>query len=127
MKLLVVDDDQTMRMVWQEIVACWDLPIELSVAKDGNHALLQVICERPDLIITDLEMPNADGRELIKLLRDHPPYANIPIVVASGSPANDLIVQPSVIAYLAKPFHFEEIYQLLKEQIRKLAESVTLT
>lgn len=125
MKLLVAEDDPVMQIIWREMANYWDLPVEISIAEDGNLALQKVMNERPDLIITDLEMPNTDGRTLIKLLSKHPLCADIPIVVASGSPANDLIMEPAVIAYLAKPFHFEEIHQLIKEQIQRLAESVT--
>ncbi len=125
MKLLVAEDDPVMQIIWREMANYWDLPVEVSIAEDGNQALQKVIDDCPDLIITDLEMPNLDGRALIKILSKHPLYADIPIVVASGSPANDLIMEPAVIAYLAKPFHFDEICQLLKEYIQKLPESVT--
>lgn len=107
-----------MQMVWRDMANYWDLPIELSIAEDGNQALQKVMNDCPDLIITDLEMPNTDGRALIKFLSKDPLYTHIPIMVVSGSPANDLIMEPAVIAYLAKPFHFEEIRQLLKEQIQ---------
>lgn len=123
--MLVAEDDPVMQIIWREMANYWDLPVEVSIAEDGNQALQKVINDCPDLIITDLEMPNLDGRALIKILSKHPLYADIPIVVASGSPANDLIMEPAVIAYLAKPFHFDEIRQLLKEYIQKLPESVT--
>ena len=125
MKLLVADDCPIMQMVWRDMANYWDLPVELSIAEDGNQALQKVMNDRPDLIITDLEMPHTDGRALIKILGKHPQYADIPIVVVSGSPANDLVMEPAVIAFLAKPFHFEEVRQLLKEQIQKLPKSVT--
>ena len=126
MKLLVADDCPIIQMVWRDMANYWDLPVELSIAEDGNQALQKVMNDRPDLIITDLDMPHTDGRELIKILGKHPQYADIPIVVVSGSSANDLIMEPAVIAFLAKPFHFEEIRQLLKEQIQKLPDFLAI-
>jgi two-component system chemotaxis sensor kinase CheA len=53
-------------------------------ASDGAEALAMLAEQPADLVITDLEMPNVDGFLLIKSIRAHPRFANIPVLIVSS-------------------------------------------
>lgn len=77
-RILVVEDDATLREVLRETLA--SERYEVGVAADGNEALSAVYRERPDLIITDLQMPGLDGLALLRKLRGDLATCQIPVI-----------------------------------------------
>jgi two-component system sensor histidine kinase/response regulator len=87
-KVLVVDDNQTNRRIYEEMLRSWDLdPITLS---GGKEALERLTSVEPDfkLIILDAMMPGIDGFETAERIRQMPKYDRIPLLMLSsaGSP-----------------------------------------
>jgi CheY-like chemotaxis protein len=78
-KILVVDDDPDVREA-VKIVLETQL-YQLTFASNGEECMEQIKKNRPDLIILDLLMPKKDGFEVIKELRVHQSYPQIPILV----------------------------------------------
>ncbi len=91
------------------------------LAADGGEALYRAKAERPDMIITDINMPNMDGHTLIRELRAEEGFADTPIVAltAYGSEAAEEAKRCGANAVFAKPMNFEE---LLAEVARLLAD-----
>ena len=81
-KILVIDDDQAICIFLSVVLS---KSFYVSTAHDGMGAMY-LLSEGniPDLIITDLEMPNLSGIELIENLKKSRLYRNIPIIVLSG-------------------------------------------
>ena len=81
-------------------------------AEDGVIALEKLSQNEIDLVITDLNMPNMDGLELIKNIRENPKYKELPIIVLS-SLSNDLDINEGLKnganSYLMKPFNAVKI------------------
>ena len=69
-KVLTVDDSKTMRQMVTFTLK--NAGFDIIEAEDGQHALSVLGDEKVDLVITDLNMPNMDGFELINELRKHP-------------------------------------------------------
>ena len=90
------------------------------IAADGGEALYRAKAERPDLIITDINMPNMDGHTLIRELRAVEEFADTPIVAltAYGSEAAEEAKRCGANAVFAKPMEFAE---LVSEVARLLA------
>lgn len=114
--ILVADDSPTIRKFvsfslrsegYRTITVC-----------DGMEALEKLPKEKVDLIITDLNMPNVDGFELIKLVRENNQYADIPIIILSSLGANAEIekgISCGADSYLIKPFDPNRIsYEISK-------------
>lgn len=80
--VLVVDDSMLIRHAVTRFLEEHGFSVEL--ATNGLEALQVVSRKRPDLIITDLNMPKMGGAELIEALKTRPDSAAIPIVVVAG-------------------------------------------
>ena len=83
---------------------------------DPVRALMQVVRCQPDLVLLDVEMPNLDGYELCSLLRRHPAFKSVPIVMVTGNTgfidrARAKLVGAS--GYLTKPFSRSELLKII--------------
>ena len=54
-------------------------------------------------------MPNIDGRQLVRIMSQYPPYSEVPIVIVSGSEFEDLKELPGVVACFPKPIPFDDV------------------
>jgi CheY-like chemotaxis protein len=80
---LVVDDSMLIRHTVCRYLEDRGLGVES--ATDGLEALEMLKSIRPDIIITDIQMPKLDGHRLIEVLKSNPETSRIPIVVLAGS------------------------------------------
>ncbi|MFZ3212920.1 MAG: response regulator [Terriglobales bacterium] len=106
-RLLVVDDEPSIRDLMQTSLSMEGY--EVLVAKDGFDALAQMRGALPDLILTDLKMPNMSGFELLSVVRRR--FPQIPTIAISGEfepAAEELGVLADV--FLAKPHTPKELY-----------------
>ena len=84
-RVLIVDDDEDMRILLNRALCKTPLPLEVEVAVDGQEALDFVSRQwLPHLVVTDIMMPRIDGFELCALLRANPLTATIPIVMLTA-------------------------------------------
>ena len=81
-RILVVDDDEPFRQSLRSLLECEGYAVV--EAADGKQALHAVALRVPDLVLTDLVMPEAEGMELIQHLRAEEP--EIPIIALTGDP-----------------------------------------
>jgi two-component system chemotaxis sensor kinase CheA len=80
--VLVVDDALMVRELQRSILERGGYSVR--AASDGAEALAMLAEQPADLVVTDLEMPNVDGFELISSIRAHPRLANIPVLIVSS-------------------------------------------
>lgn len=83
LRVLVVDDSDYCRRILQVMLKAWGM--ECVFAFNGEEGLAQASSMRPDLIITDLQMPVCDGFEFLANLSKLPADKQVPIIVLSGS------------------------------------------
>ena len=102
-KILLVDDDELTRELMQRTLARQGY--EVTVAEDGLRAFELAESLRPDLIITDLFMPSADGAHLIRRVRAKDELMATPILVTTGygSGGAALTLSQGANAYEPKP------------------------
>jgi PAS domain S-box-containing protein len=116
--ILIVDDRWENRSVIVNLLT--PLGFEVIEANDGQEGLESILEHQPDLVITDLAMPETDGYELLKQLRQHPQIKNTPTIVSSASVL--AIDQHKSLAaggddFLAKPVQADELLQKINHNI----------
>lgn len=114
-KILVVDDHVENRSVIGSMLE--PLGFEIFEATDGCQGIEQAQRLNPDLIITDLVMPELDGIEMVRRVRQIPEFAHIPILASSAS-ISLVNPQESIEAgcnsFIPKPIEFEELLKALE-------------
>lgn len=81
-KLLIVDDDMTLRELYEERMRAEGYTI-LS-ATDGEEAIQKATSEHPDVILLDVMMPKINGIDVMKMLREKEETADIPIIILTA-------------------------------------------
>src|SRR3972149_19594 len=108
--ILLVDDDEAYCTIMRELLLRHDFQVR--VAGTAEEALRLMRQERPDIILTDIMMPEVDGLTLIRRIRSNPIGAGIPTVVVSALVLERERTPPpqaGADAFLAKPFSFSEL------------------
>lgn len=109
-KVLVVDDNTHIRVLLNHIL---EEEYEVILAEDGMIALTKLQSGlRPDLIISDLQMPNISGIEFLQHLKASYLFQDIPVMVLSGREKSvDRLssLRYGASDYLVKPFNPEEL------------------
>lgn len=83
--VLVVDDSKTLRNVLRRSLTMAGVPDEdIAEATDGLEALEAIRQKRPDVVLSDVNMPNMTGLELLRELRGQPETADLPVVIITS-------------------------------------------
>lgn len=114
-KLLIVEDNPLIREMYA--VALGDAGFSVIMAEDGYTGLDCARRELPDLIITDVEMPNLDGIQMIQRLRQEPELQCTPILVLSALHTGRLLQAVDVGAneVMQKPVQLISLIQLIRQ------------
>ena len=116
MKILVVDDNEDLASLLQLILE--DEGFEVMLAKNGREGYLIYLLFRPDLVITDIQMPGKNGLQLMETIRVHNP--KVKTIYMSGDLAeyfSSLEEEKTryPVGILEKPFSKVELMRLLSE------------
>ncbi|HUT25501.1 MAG TPA: chemotaxis response regulator CheY [Sumerlaeia bacterium] len=118
MKILVVDDFATMRRVIRNILKQLGYT-NIDEADDGSSGLTKLRGGRFDLVITDWNMPNMSGLDLVKAIRADEQIQTVPVLMVTAEAMKESIVtavKAGVNNYIVKPFTVE----VLKGKIEKI-------
>ncbi len=83
-RILVVEDDENLRLMYQYYFNRWSLPIDVVMYASAMEAMIDMPTMRPVALLTDLNMPNMDGFKFIRTLRQHKLFSTLPIIVITG-------------------------------------------
>ena len=118
-QILVVEDDAPVRKLITTTLKAHGY--SFTAAVNGNDAIIVTASHNPDIILLDLGLPDIDGVEVIRRIRD---WSNVPIIVISArSEDSDKIdaLDSGADDYLTKPFSVEELLARLRVTQRRLA------
>jgi two-component system chemotaxis response regulator CheY len=119
-RVLVVEDSATMRgFVTAALESAG--PFSVTQAESGFHALKVLPRARYDLIITDINMPDINGLELVRFIRDSEQHKRTPLIIIStdGREADrDRGLKLGADAYLTKPFAPEQLVEVVRSLIK---------
>ena len=118
LKVLIVEDEQKLANLIRSSIK--DLFFKVVTAKDGIEGLKKFNSFKPDIIISDILMPNLNGLEMCKAIKEQ---SNIPIVILSAHSQKEMLLQAidiGISKYFIKPFDIESFIEYLKELSSKI-------
>ena len=124
MKILVVDDFSTMRRIVRNLLVelGFSNPL-IQEADDGENAIAMLRAQPFDLVVTDWNMPNMTGIDLLKAIRAEASLKGLPVLMVTAENNRDQIIaaaQAGVNGYIVKPF----TAATLKEKLTKIFERI---
>ncbi|HEY9709688.1 MAG TPA: response regulator, partial [Oculatellaceae cyanobacterium] len=120
-QLLLVDDEPGIRESLKEYLQeVGDFTVE--VASNANEAWQMLQQKTPDLVISDIMMPQVDGYEFLKQLRDDPRFESLPVVFLTARGMTSDRIQgykAGCDAYLPKPFDCDELVVIVERLLKR--------
>ena len=117
--VLTVDDSRTMRDMLRMALA--GAGFNVVEAVDGEHGLEVLSAHRPDVIITDINMPIMDGLKLVKRVRTDPVHKDTPIIIITTEGSQEdrqRALQLGANAYITKPIQAPQVIAKVKELLK---------
>lgn len=119
-RILFIDDDPLTLETLKRSVELFGH--ESVLASSGEQALSLAANQPPDLIMTDMMLPDMDGLSLVGRLNDDPNLANIPVVVLSASPevdAAELSLAAGAREFITKPVRLQNLQDVIQRYTGK--------
>jgi len=120
-RVLIVDDERAIRRFLRASLNAQGYNLE--EASNGREALSLVVSFRPEVIVLDLGLPDMDGVEVIRQLRE---WSQIPVIVLSvreGEKDKVAALDAGADDYLTKPFGNQELYARMRVALRRVSQS----
>jgi two-component system, chemotaxis family, chemotaxis protein CheY len=115
--VLVVDDSAAIRKILQRVLRQTGMPIgTIYEAGDGREALTLLKSQKPRLVLTDINMPNMDGLQLLAAIKATPEHRDTPVVMITTEGGETKVgeaVRLGAAGYVRKPFTADQIKEKL--------------
>jgi len=121
-RILIVEDSATMRSLLAATLEDLEVPVKIVEAENGFEALRFLPREDFDLVVTDINMPDINGLELVSFIKDSERYAEIPLVIVSTEGSERDRNKGLVLgadAYIVKPFEPESFRQVVVDLLAR--------
>ncbi|MBI1976508.1 MAG: response regulator [Candidatus Omnitrophica bacterium] len=113
-KILIVDDDNELRGMMAGIIEAWGY--EIKEADRGSEALARLKENLPDLVLLDMQLPDAKETEMLEKIRGLYPALKVAMVTANeDGDLKNRAKELGAVGYVSKPFHLEKLQQFLNE------------
>lgn len=119
-RILIIEDDLVLRLTIKSVLK--QRGYDLIEAADGAEGSRLALSQKPDLVLSDICMPEADGLSVLSNLRAHPETKSIPCILMTGffdvNAMRDAL-RNGADAYLIKPFPFDQLFKTVEECLAK--------
>ena len=118
-KILVVDDSADTREMMAKLLELESY--DVITAEDGRAGINLASEQHPDLIITDINMPNLDGIQMIGMIRENNDFGSVPIlaITAYGSSIAADAISAGANRALTKPVEFDSLIEGIRQLLRQ--------
>jgi two-component system chemotaxis response regulator CheY len=116
-RILIVEDSPTMRSLITSSLEGLEIPVKVVEVASGFEALRHLPRQQFDLIVTDINMPDINGLELVSFVKTNAAYRDTPLMIVSteGSERDrDKGLELGANAYLVKPFEPEDLREVAR-------------
>lgn len=123
LKFLVVDDFSTMRRIVRGLLKEMGC-VHVDEAEDGSVALQMLRSNKYDFVVSDINMPNMNGFDLLKAVKADAALRHIPVLMVTAEARKEDIVlaaQSGAAGYVVKPFTKATLEEKLQKILHKLA------
>jgi two-component system, chemotaxis family, chemotaxis protein CheY len=117
--ILIVEDSATTRALIKAVIEEMGDLMTLEAAS-GFEALKLLPAQEFNLIITDVNMPDINGLELISFIKNNPRYSHIPLIIVSTERSEEdrkRGIALGALAYITKPFRAQELQEVVKKAL----------
>ena len=121
-RILIVEDSPTMRALLNSALEGLEVPVKITEASSGFEALRCLPRESFDLIVTDINMPDINGLELVSFAKSNDAYRSIPLIIVSTEGAErdrERGLELGADAYLVKPFEVEYLMEVVVDLLSR--------
>jgi DNA-binding response OmpR family regulator/two-component sensor histidine kinase len=108
-RILIIEDDEETRLYLEEMLST---SYKIMTAKEGDSGLQRALTELPDLVLTDIVMPGANGLQILKRIKNNPNTTHIPVILlTSNTGMEDRLegLEHGADGYIVKPFNIDEL------------------
>jgi DNA-binding response OmpR family regulator len=105
--MLIVDDEPATR---RALAGWFERDYDVALACDGNEGIAAAKSRVPDIIVTDVWMPNLDGVSMVHRIKEIEQLARVPVVFLTGQTAPESVAagfSVGAVSYLAKPVELD--------------------
>jgi len=115
-RVLVIDDEAIVRVSCQRVLA--PAGYEVVLTSRGDEAIELLEKERFDLVLTDLKMPDMDGLEVLKVIKERWPDIQVVIITGYGTISTAVqAIKKGAYEYIEKPFTPEDILDVVTKAL----------
>ena len=110
LRVLLVEDDAVTRDMLRGYCSRSTMPVDCTAMSSGLEALIDIASIKPDVLITDLDMPGVDGFELLRTLRQNPQFNRMTTLVLSALKPEEIEARgglPEGSIFMAKPINMD--------------------
>jgi len=119
-KILVVDDDESIRNTLTEVLAM-ERSWSVDQASNGTEACIKLGIYRPDLLILDILMPEMDGVEVCRTIRAEPELHDMKVIVITGFPESPEVKEVARLGFThiyGKPFNLQDFREVVNNLLK---------
>ena len=120
LQVLVVEDDESLRELYLANFGEWDMQVDCTVVQSALEAMMDIATLKPDLLITDLKMPEVDGIEMLKVLKGRAQLQTMQVLVVTGMTPQEIQSRgglPVDALLRPKPLNFDWLHGYVSAQL----------
>ena len=114
-RILVVEDEESLLKL--ESILFTSKGYEVTGVRDGKSALEAIAAKRPDLVVLDIMLPDLDGFEICRSIKDNPATCTIPVIMLTAKKSAQDLERGRLAganAYITKPFKSVKVLEVIE-------------